>query len=626
MQESNQYSTRTDEAAAVIQPGHAVVIHRKPLTVIVAVENSVRGDSARAMSALVDKLIDDEQFEFGPVAGALQDFVVERQPAGVAALLDIAPEPILFLFDDATAIAGGETHSGVGRSGWTTAFATANSRVELAAGQNPDGDDSADHGWTQLREGTVGGGSVVVTAQAPGISSTGDTAASTATRGELEEEAETVAERQRTPVATHEPIAGANLDDIPGLGADPEPSMVPLAGAGADRAAPASDSQTLGEQYRSDTTEGAAGVTKPLGAPHPLGPNQPPPPTGPAADQAPQIPSGPEGYSAPPPPRPDPSGPFSASRPAEFGAPAPLPDPPPDLRQGPGSVPPGPRPDWAPSPGSQFERPEATDQYNVPAPPPASSPPPPDFDPPPGPGTTPPPGPRFTPPPGPGTTPPPPPNFDPPTGPRFTPPPGPPFTPPPGPDLDPAPGPGTTPPPGPGTTPPPGPDLDPPPGPGTTQPPIAGPDLDPPLGPDTSQPPMPGPDSIKPPMPSSLSTFGHEPDRADLGPPRDQESSPLGPTSDPGPLSRPSAPDLGPPTPQPPASADSAVLPEPPPGETRSKQPLTSRPATPPTDATSPTEPWGQTPETEPFEGPHDPPHSTDHETSSDETTPKGEA
>ena len=110
----------TQEAIEVI-PGDGIVINRKPLTVVIA----AAGDPALIAPAaidMVDGLARLGDWTFGPVAEALQEYVVANQPTGVAALLDITPDPIAFLFDQAQAAEPGEVHVGQGRGGWNTVF------------------------------------------------------------------------------------------------------------------------------------------------------------------------------------------------------------------------------------------------------------------------------------------------------------------------------------------------------------------------------------------------------------------------------------------------------------------------------------------------------------------------
>ncbi|MGI9594516.1 MAG: hypothetical protein ACR2QK_00065, partial [Acidimicrobiales bacterium] len=141
--------------AAELIPGDGIVVHRKPLTIVISVADGA-ADIAPLATSLVDELMATGELVFGPVAEALQAFVVAYQPTGVAALLDVAPDPIAFLFDQARVAEVDEAHYGEGRAGWNTVF-VAGPMVTLTAGT-----DSLDHerppGWSRVIAGTVAGG------------------------------------------------------------------------------------------------------------------------------------------------------------------------------------------------------------------------------------------------------------------------------------------------------------------------------------------------------------------------------------------------------------------------------------------------------------------------------------
>ncbi len=132
--------------------GDGVVVHRKPLTVVVAASGP-RDLTAQAITGAVEELINTGQLSFGPVAAALQDFVVDRQPRGVAAVLDISPDPIAFLFDQAAAVGPEESHRGDGRAGWTTVFISGDS-VSLVVGTESEYPVVE---WSQFWAGTIAG-------------------------------------------------------------------------------------------------------------------------------------------------------------------------------------------------------------------------------------------------------------------------------------------------------------------------------------------------------------------------------------------------------------------------------------------------------------------------------------
>ncbi len=151
--------------AAELIAGEGVVVHRPPLTIVVA-PTTDSATIAPLASQLADQLIDEGALQFAPVADALQRFVIAHQPLGIAALLDLAPEPIIFLFDQAEAIevepadrtAEPTVHTGDGRSGWTTELATL-PMLTLVAGSDRQLQ-TAEPGWGRLRAGTVPGDGV----------------------------------------------------------------------------------------------------------------------------------------------------------------------------------------------------------------------------------------------------------------------------------------------------------------------------------------------------------------------------------------------------------------------------------------------------------------------------------
>ena len=157
MSERSETLPARSRSAAQLLPGDAIVVHRKPLTVVVAVDGD-HATVAPVATAMVDHLIESGQWTFGPVAEALQSFVVSHQPVGVAAVLDVGPDPIAFLFDRAVVFEPTDTHRGDGRSGWTTVFVSG-PQVVVAAGDDNLDDPSAP-GWSRLIAGTVAGGGI----------------------------------------------------------------------------------------------------------------------------------------------------------------------------------------------------------------------------------------------------------------------------------------------------------------------------------------------------------------------------------------------------------------------------------------------------------------------------------
>ncbi len=146
------------DAAVRLAPGQGIVVHHKPLTVVVAPQGDVER-TADAIGREVERLIESGDLSFGPVATGLQQFVIDHQPAGVAAVLDITPDPIAFLFDQAAAIGTGTVHRASGRAGWTTVFVEGDS-VSLAAGAGPE---QGVVGWSSLWAGVAPGQGAQVT-------------------------------------------------------------------------------------------------------------------------------------------------------------------------------------------------------------------------------------------------------------------------------------------------------------------------------------------------------------------------------------------------------------------------------------------------------------------------------
>ncbi|MGI9616434.1 MAG: FHA domain-containing protein [Acidimicrobiales bacterium] len=113
---------------------------------------------------LADELAATGDWEFETVAAALQAFVIDHDPPGVAALLEGDEETMVFLFDRAEAIEFHEhedpetserVQRGVGRSGWTTELVSG-PWIQLRLGLDPIVP------WTSLRWGVAIGSSATV--------------------------------------------------------------------------------------------------------------------------------------------------------------------------------------------------------------------------------------------------------------------------------------------------------------------------------------------------------------------------------------------------------------------------------------------------------------------------------
>ena len=199
----------TTDLAARIAPGDGVVVHQRPLTVVATTGGDV-APLAESLTAMVESLIESGELDFGPVAAGLQRCVVEHQPTGVAAILDISPDPIAFLFDQALASGPGATHRASGRSGWTTVFVE-DDRLHLAAGP---GIDLPVAGWSRLRGGTVAGvgAHVSLVRSLTGISEAASATEELVTRSATVRSAvETEAE---TDEAAEAPAASAEASDV----------------------------------------------------------------------------------------------------------------------------------------------------------------------------------------------------------------------------------------------------------------------------------------------------------------------------------------------------------------------------------------------------------------------------
>ncbi|MCP5035359.1 MAG: hypothetical protein GY939_26470 [Actinomycetia bacterium] len=145
---------------AVIRRGRLTVVVGNPTEAFTA-SNPLPGATLEA----ADRLAAADTWTFEEVAGALHQLVVEYNPLGVAAFIDLDDDPMLFLFDqgegneleaDGKARDRGHTqHRAEGRSGWTTTIVSGPIiRIGLKGAPPPDG-------WALLREGAVSGTSAL---------------------------------------------------------------------------------------------------------------------------------------------------------------------------------------------------------------------------------------------------------------------------------------------------------------------------------------------------------------------------------------------------------------------------------------------------------------------------------
>lgn len=342
------------------------IVRRDRLTIVVGGTGpGFEPDSSLPSQALAaaDRLAIEGVWDFDDVAAALHQLVVDHNPRGVAALLCLDEDPMVFLFDAAEAIeladdaesneSGHTQHRGEGRSGWTTKIVSGPVvRVGLRGTRTT-------VGWSMLDSGVVPGEFAVETvgvgAASPGASDVEQTSAPSP------DEAAAAAGAKQTLAVDPSQIGATRFDP------DAEPPPTPTPAVVAPGAPPPPPPGLVGPgPLAGQPPPPPGGFAPPEPTPQP-GP--PPPPPGSAA---------PPPGSAAPPPGPAPSRSPGQPPPPPGGFPAPGPAP--------GQPPPPPGPGHQPSPGQ-------------PPPPPGSFPPP-------GAGTPPAPQPGPPPPP-PGGTPPP---------------------------------------------------------------------------------------------------------------------------------------------------------------------------------------------------------------------------
>ncbi len=92
----------TMNAGVSIIPGSGSVVRNGPLTLVLA----GRSDVGAAALTILDDLASTEAWGFDQVSAALHQIVVDNDPSGVAAVLQLEGEAILFAFDRAEATAG----------------------------------------------------------------------------------------------------------------------------------------------------------------------------------------------------------------------------------------------------------------------------------------------------------------------------------------------------------------------------------------------------------------------------------------------------------------------------------------------------------------------------------------
>ncbi|MEL7157070.1 MAG: hypothetical protein AAFN30_10770, partial [Actinomycetota bacterium] len=341
------------------------VARRDRLTVIVgngATAFPPDSQTPAAVMAAVDALAEDSAWTFEAVAAALHQLVVDHRPAGVAALLDIDDDPMVFLFD--TGEAGefadeadldGEAHTshqGEGRLGWTTKIVSGPViRLGLAGSEGSTG-------WSTLQHGLVVGAAAV---ERLGMTaSAGDTAAPSAAPAIEHAAAVSEADPASDP---------AGPDDAPqpaAVGTPTDSGETPTPEGPTPGATVAVDVSQIGASRLDEN--GARAVPDPV--PQPLVGSAPPPPGAPAGAAPP--PGTPVGAAPPPGPgAPQPGAPAGAAPPPGPGAPPPGAAPPGVGGPPPAAPPPGlgdPAPSPPPGPGSPGSAPPPGQP--APAPPP----------------------------------------------------------------------------------------------------------------------------------------------------------------------------------------------------------------------------------------------------------------
>lgn len=263
----------TMNAGASIIPGSGSVVKSGPLTLVLAGRSGV----GAAALTILDGLASTNSWGFDEVSGALHQIVVDNEPTGVAAVLQIDGEAILFAFDRAEAKAGDVTVKGQGRDGWSTGLAES-SPVELRLGSVPFSSPSDD---IELRAGRVEAAGAIVPVVVP----------PTKDQPPAETPPPPTPVVQTTPAVTDPAELSSMFDSSPPPPASTGPAPIPPA----------------------PEISGAPPMPPPGNFTAP-----PPPPPPPVPGQIPPMPP-PGAFPPPPPPPPDP----------ESGTPPTIPPPPP---------------------------------------------------------------------------------------------------------------------------------------------------------------------------------------------------------------------------------------------------------------------------------------------------------
>jgi len=289
----------TMNAGASIIPGSGSVVKSGPLTLVLAGRSGV----GAAALTILDGLASTNSWGFDEVSGALHQIVVDNDPSGVAAVLQIDDEAILFAFDRAEAKAGDATVKGQGRDGWVTGLAES-SPVELRLGSVPFSSPSDD---IELRAGRVEAAGAIVPVVVPPTKAQPPAGAPPPP----------IPVAQTTPAVTDPAELSSMFDNSPPPPASSGPAPIP----------PAPD------------ISGAPPMPPPGNFTPPPPPPPPPQAQPPVPGQIPPMPPpgtppGPPPIPAAEPPPPPPPGTFTPPPPPppsdpDVGAPPPIPPPPP---------------------------------------------------------------------------------------------------------------------------------------------------------------------------------------------------------------------------------------------------------------------------------------------------------
>ncbi|MEM7339808.1 MAG: FHA domain-containing protein [Actinomycetota bacterium] len=380
-------STNRMGDGALIAGAEGAVLVSGPLVVVIGrTQYAPTSAVPRALTEAVARLEEAGAWTFDATAAALQDLVIEHNPPGVAALLRLDDDALVFLFDQASAaelgaINGtpGQTHTGSGRTGWTTVIAES-SHLELrvtTADQRASTSDDTETGWAVLEQGVVPG-SLARCATASPTSGAAPSSSATAPAGDAP--APAVNGLLGSPVGSPPPAAAPPSVSPPPAAAPPPPSGQPPVAAPSALAGPGAAPPAASPPGGAPPPGGPPAAAPPAASPPPGGPPVGAPSSSPAPPPGAPSPLGPPPSIGPPPaasPGAPPAGPppGNAPPPPGLGTPPPpggsgLPTPPPPAA-GVGAPPPPGAPAHLPPPGGPSPSPLPPPPGVSPATPPA---------------------------------------------------------------------------------------------------------------------------------------------------------------------------------------------------------------------------------------------------------------